>query len=149
MLYGLFLINFSKHLSLDQSEETLAFKLEGKQFVLQLNLAIKEDNFKLDYEVLFPDFGCLKQSLKRIEFIHLKRCIITFHGTGGNSKAVYGCLPLVISLLSLFIWGNFLYRNIVHGSDSNDSAKKEISLWFNDNELVDWKLMTESMIYED
>jgi len=40
-------------------------------------------------------------------------------------------------------------RNIVHGSDSTASAKKEIGLWFNDNELVDWKMLTESMIYED
>lgn len=28
------------------------------------------------------------------------------------------------------------YRNIIHGSDSVESAKKEISLWFKDDELV-------------
>lgn len=37
----------------------------------------------------------------------------------------------------------------MHGSDSVDSANKEISLWFSDKEIVDWKLLTESMIYED
>jgi len=40
-------------------------------------------------------------------------------------------------------------RNIIHGSDSQDSAAKEIKLWFTDKELVDWKPVMESMIYED
>jgi nucleoside-diphosphate kinase len=31
-------------------------------------------------------------------------------------------------------------RNVVHGSDSNNSAKREIGLFFNENELLkDWK----------
>merc|ERR1712059_199186 len=29
-------------------------------------------------------------------------------------------------------------RNIIHGSDSVDSATKEIALWFKDSELVQW-----------
>jgi len=39
-------------------------------------------------------------------------------------------------------------RNIVHGSDSVDSAKKEISLWFKDEELVDWQLSAFHSVYE-
>jgi len=39
-------------------------------------------------------------------------------------------------------------RNIIHGSDSIESAKKEISLWFNDKELVEWKPPCYSSIYE-
>jgi nucleoside-diphosphate kinase len=30
-------------------------------------------------------------------------------------------------------------KNIVHGSDSPESAKREIALWFKDEELIDWK----------
>ncbi|XP_076008225.1 NME/NM23 nucleoside diphosphate kinase 2a [Genypterus blacodes] len=30
-------------------------------------------------------------------------------------------------------------RNIIHGSDSVESAKKEIALWFTDSELVSYK----------
>ncbi|KAJ1649236.1 nucleoside diphosphate kinase Ndk1 [Dispira simplex] len=30
-------------------------------------------------------------------------------------------------------------RNIIHGSDSYESALKEITLWFNENELADWQ----------
>ena len=29
-------------------------------------------------------------------------------------------------------------RNIIHGSDSKDTADFEINLWFNENELNDW-----------
>lgn len=40
------------------------------------------------------------------------------------------------------------YRNICHGSDSVESAKKEIDLWFKPEELVDWKPTEQDWIYE-
>lgn len=39
-------------------------------------------------------------------------------------------------------------RNLVHGSDSVESAKKEISLWFNDDEICDWQPAQNCWIYE-
>ncbi|SCU96551.1 LANO_0E13784g1_1 [Lachancea nothofagi CBS 11611] len=39
-------------------------------------------------------------------------------------------------------------RNVCHGSDSVESANREISLWFKAEELVDWKLNQMSWIYE-
>lgn len=39
-------------------------------------------------------------------------------------------------------------RNLIHGSDSVESAKKEIALWFKESELVDWKPQMESQLYE-
>ncbi|XP_062388411.1 nucleoside diphosphate kinase A 2-like [Sardina pilchardus] len=39
-------------------------------------------------------------------------------------------------------------RNIIHGSDSVESANKEISLWFKPEELVSWKLAALEHIYE-
>lgn len=39
-------------------------------------------------------------------------------------------------------------RNIVHGSDSVDGAQKEISLWFEDKELVDWTPTSHQWLYE-
>ena len=39
-------------------------------------------------------------------------------------------------------------RNGVHGSDSVESANKEIKLWFKPEELADWKRDTEKWIYE-
>jgi len=40
-------------------------------------------------------------------------------------------------------------RNIIHGSDSVPSAEKEISLWFKDEELCNYKLALDSWVYED
>ena len=39
-------------------------------------------------------------------------------------------------------------RNIVHGSDSVETANREIKLWFKDEELVDWKAHNHSCVYE-
>ncbi|XP_064218943.1 nucleoside diphosphate kinase A-like [Aotus nancymaae] len=39
-------------------------------------------------------------------------------------------------------------RNIMHGSDSMESAEKEIGLWFHPEELVDYKSCAYNWIYE-
>jgi len=39
-------------------------------------------------------------------------------------------------------------RNIIHGSDSVESAEREIKLWFEDKEVVSWTEATKSWIYE-
>ncbi|KYM93541.1 Nucleoside diphosphate kinase [Cyphomyrmex costatus] len=39
-------------------------------------------------------------------------------------------------------------RNIIHGSDSVESAKKEIDLWFGEKEVIDWTHASEKWIYE-
>lgn len=41
------------------------------------------------------------------------------------------------------------FRNIIHGSDSVESAKKEIDLWFEPKELIDWQPACEAWVYED
>uniref|UniRef100_A0A1W7RA50 Nucleoside diphosphate kinase n=1 Tax=Hadrurus spadix TaxID=141984 RepID=A0A1W7RA50_9SCOR len=40
-------------------------------------------------------------------------------------------------------------RNIIHGSDSIESANKEIGLWFSNKELTKWQPALDSWIYED
>ncbi|OXB71225.1 UNVERIFIED_CONTAM: hypothetical protein H355_007413 [Colinus virginianus] len=39
-------------------------------------------------------------------------------------------------------------RNLVHGSDSVESARKEITLWFTPEEICDWKPAQSEWIYE-
>ncbi|XP_011363404.1 nucleoside diphosphate kinase A [Pteropus vampyrus] len=39
-------------------------------------------------------------------------------------------------------------RNIIHGSDSMESAEKEIGLWFQPEELVEYKKCAQNWIYE-
>lgn len=40
------------------------------------------------------------------------------------------------------------HRNIIHGSDSVESAQKEINLWFKPTELIDFKPCAYDWIYE-
>ncbi|CAH1170120.1 unnamed protein product [Phaedon cochleariae] len=40
-------------------------------------------------------------------------------------------------------------RNICHGSDAVESAKKEIALWFTEKEVVGWTPASEGWVYED
>ena len=40
-------------------------------------------------------------------------------------------------------------RNIIHGSDSVESAQKEIGLWFSTYELVNWRPNPIPWVYED
>ncbi|XP_028397640.1 nucleoside diphosphate kinase-like [Dendronephthya gigantea] len=39
-------------------------------------------------------------------------------------------------------------RNIIHGSDSVETAAREIKLWFKDEELVDWEANNACCVYE-
>lgn len=39
------------------------------------------------------------------------------------------------------------HRNIIHGSDSVESANKEISLWFQEGELVDYESCAFDWLY--
>ena len=39
-------------------------------------------------------------------------------------------------------------RNLTHASDSPENGDKEVSLWFNDKEIIDWKRAIEPWIME-
>lgn len=39
-------------------------------------------------------------------------------------------------------------RNIIHGSDAVETAKREISLWFKEEELIGWEPSLTKWIYE-
>lgn len=39
-------------------------------------------------------------------------------------------------------------RNLIHCSDEVDNANKEIGLWFNENELLDYRLVSEAILYD-
>ena len=48
----------------------------------------------------------------------------------------------------LIVWCVQVGRNICHGSDSVDSANKEIALWFKPEELCSWDSCQKDWIYE-
>ena len=39
-------------------------------------------------------------------------------------------------------------RNLIHGSDSLESAERELALWFNETELHDWQPEVAKWVYE-
>ena len=45
-------------------------------------------------------------------------------------------------------YGISIGRNLIHGSDAIETAQKEISLWFKDEELVSWEPALNTWIYE-
>ena len=40
-------------------------------------------------------------------------------------------------------------RNLIHASDSTDAAQKEVSMWFPDTEIVEWRPCSLEWTYED
>ncbi len=45
-------------------------------------------------------------------------------------------------------FGQFIGRNIVHGSDGKDTAKFEIDLWFDGSEIADYERIDEKWLTE-
>ena len=45
-------------------------------------------------------------------------------------------------------FGQFIGRNIVHGSDSKETAQFEINLWFNDSEIAVYKRIDDPWLSE-
>jgi nucleoside-diphosphate kinase len=43
--------------------------------------------------------------------------------------------------------GLFVQNNLVHGSDSPESAKREIALFFDEGEIIAWDRSTDSWVY--
>lgn len=44
-------------------------------------------------------------------------------------------------------FGMFVQKNIIHGSDSQESAEREIKLFFNKDELVEYSLLIHKWLY--
>ena len=44
--------------------------------------------------------------------------------------------------------GLFIQDNLIHGSDSPESAKREIALFFNDSDIISWERATDRWIVE-
>ena len=67
--------------------------------------------------------------------------------------SIRGDMSIQVSLNATFFvhCSNFrqVGRNICHGSDSVESAKAEIALWFKKEELVNWSSASYCWIYED
>lgn len=61
----------------------------------------------------------------------------TFHSVNNQTFVFFFCANMSVSAL----------RNVIHGSDSVESAQKEIPLWFRQNELHCWEDGSSHWIY--
>jgi nucleoside-diphosphate kinase len=39
-------------------------------------------------------------------------------------------------------------RNLIHCSDNTDDAKREVNLWFKENEIIEYRLVSEQILYD-
>lgn len=69
--------------------------------------------------------------------------ILAARNTIGSTKPVEAAAGTIRGDLGMEVG-----RNLVHGSDSPENGVKEVSLFFTEDELVDWVRVTESWIRE-
>lgn len=46
------------------------------------------------------------------------------------------------------MYGLEVGRNVIHGSDSEESAKRELAIWFTPEEIVNWEKTIDKHLYE-
>lgn len=125
------------------------FEEKGLQIVAVKLMQINEDLAKTHYgeHADKPFFGSL------IEYITSSPSLaMVIEGEEAIStirKLVGATNPLEADLGT--IRGDFamdIGRNIIHASDSPDSAEREINLFFNEDEICDYEIVDNKLIYE-
>lgn len=125
------------------------FEEKGLQIVAVKLMQIDEDLAKTHYgeHADKPFFGSL------IEYITSSPSLaMVIEGEEAIStirKLVGATNPLEADLGT--IRGDFVMdtgRNIIHASDSPDSAEREINLFFNEDEICDYEIVDNKLIYE-
>ena len=61
---------------------------------------------------------------------------------------IRGDYAIVWSLILARLTVQDVGRNVCHGSDAVESAKKEIALWFKDEELISYESPVKDWVYE-
>ena len=80
---------------------------------------------------------------------------VPFEETSGKFQKATQCSVYGLCWYTLLTYDDFFLRcsievgrNICHGSDSVENAKKEIALWFDEGEVLDYKSHSFDWIYE-
>ncbi|MEH2120318.1 nucleoside-diphosphate kinase [Nostoc sp.] len=115
--------------------ETKGFTLVGLKF-LKVSRDLAEQHYDVHRER--PFFSGL------VEFITSSPVVaMVWEGDGvvGSARKIIGATnPLTAEPGT--IRGDFglnIGRNLIHGSDAQETAQREIALWFKDEELVNWQ----------
>lgn len=124
--------------------ETKGFTLVGLK-LMKVSRELAEQHYDVHKER--PFFGSL------VEFIISAPVVaMVWEGDGvvaAARKIIGATNPLTAELGT--IRGDFgvsIGRNLIHGSDAIETAQREISLWFSQEELVSWEPSIKSWLYE-
>ncbi|XP_018017618.1 nucleoside diphosphate kinase B [Hyalella azteca] len=125
------------------------FEVKGFKLVAMKFMQASEDHLKLHYADLSdkPFFAGLVKYMASAPLLAMvwegNNVVRTARNMMGETKP-FDSKPGTIR-------GDFCIdvgRNIIHGSDSVESANKEIALWFKSEELVSWTQGSHAWIYE-
>src|SRR3989338_7800421 len=144
----------------------LAIKPDGVQrgFIGKIILRLEEKGFKLIGMKLMK----VSNELAKKHYAEHKdkpffKGLVDFIMSGPIVAMVWEGKNIIISLRKIMgktnpldadlgtIRGDFavdIGKNVVHGSDSEESAKKEIALFFKEEELITWEQDIQKWIYE-
>lgn len=124
--------------------EQKGFKLVGMK-LLNVSRELAEQHYDVHKER--PFFGGL------VEFIISAPVVaMVWEGDGvvASARQIIGATnPLTATPGTIRgDYGVSIGRNLIHGSDASETAQKEISLWFKEEELVSWEPSMMSWLYE-
>ena len=127
-----------------QRFETKGFTLVGLKF-MDVSKELADSHYDIHRERPFFD--------NLVEFLTSGPVVaMVWKGDGvvASARKIIGATNPLISDPGT-IRGDFgvsIGRNIIHGSDAIETAQREISLWFKDEELVDWQPQISTWLYE-
>lgn len=124
--------------------ETKGFTLVGLK-LMNVSRELAEEHYSVHRER--PFFSSL------VDFITSSPVVaMVFEGDGAvaSARKIIGATnPLTAEPGT--IRGDFgvsIGRNLIHGSDAVETAQREISLWFQDDELANWEPTIKTWLYE-
>jgi len=127
-----------------QRFEDKGFKLVGLKMVKPAESLLKEHYADLSTKPFFPGLISYMTSGPVVSMVwEGTNAVLTGRKMLGETRP-FDSAPGTIR-------GDFCIdvgRNLIHGSDSVETAKREISLWFKDTELIDWEPCQRKWVYE-
>lgn len=124
--------------------ERRGYKLVGMKFLQPTEALLRQHYADLAHLPFFPKLMTYVSSGPVVAMV--------WEGTAAvsNGRKMVGATRPGESLPGT-IRGDFALdvgRNVIHASDSVESARKEVSLWFTDAELTSWSSAQQAWIYE-
>ncbi|BAC88651.1 nucleoside-diphosphate kinase [Gloeobacter violaceus] len=127
-----------------QRFERRGFKLVGLK-LMQVSEALAQKHYAEHKER--PFFGGLVAFITSSPVVAV---VLEGKGVVATARAMMGVTNPLNSPLGTIRgdYGIDIGRNIIHGSDSLESAEREIALWFAPAELLEWQATLGSWVYE-